>query len=226
MTRAARRAFLGLAPVLAVMLAPAPVWPGSGGSDGRRFELYRSAVDAADPQNPSNEVIRTDTTAGSFGGVLRPLGFRVRIEDLTNQLSFKYFFIDRSCAGSSPRMALLIDVDGDGKTDDEVLGYTGAAPLFTGCPAGVWTFQDMCDGEARWDLRFFAGPTANTWAEVVAFFDANYPGHQVLAGALDDDGGLITGGPVPAAVGHAAYDLVTIGGATLESSKDTTRLNF
>ena len=189
-------------------------------AEPQKFRMYGVAQDGADPQNAKNDVLVVDTTGGRFGGVIKPVAKGTKVRDLTNQLSFKWFFVGRSCAGGAPRMAVLIDLDGDGFTDEEILGY-GGAPPFTGCPANTWSFTDMTDAQPRWDLRYLGGPTGVPWSAAVAFVEAGWPGHQVTAGALDDDGGLISGSPNPAAQGLAAYDVVTIGDDTLDERTDT-----
>src|SRR5207237_212690 len=94
------------------------------------FLLGGTAMNALDPENPANEVIRIDTaTAPGYGTVSRRLG--VKIAALDNMLEFKSYFQNRSCGGGSPRIQLAVDLNGDGTPDGNLFGYT--APPFAGC---------------------------------------------------------------------------------------------
>src|SRR5216684_4526489 len=64
---------------------------------GHKFELIGTAADAADPRNPTNDVIATTIAEGGsssdpqFAGAIRPLPPGVDIATLTDQLDLKYF---------------------------------------------------------------------------------------------------------------------------------------
>ncbi len=186
-------------------------------SIGFKFELFYTAADAADPQNPTNQVITMDTTGGAIGVALRKLNPGINISTLTNQLQLKYFFPARTCAGGSPRIQLAIDTDGDGASNGNAFGYVGHGGFGTGCLTGVWDFVDLTDSvPARWDLTQF-GLGYHSWQTAVAAMNAMFPNHRVLRGSLVDD----SGGFAPTAAGVAFYDLVTIGHRTLENWQDT-----
>src|SRR5262245_51189602 len=112
------------------------------------FLLGGTAMNALDPENPSNQVIRIDNvTAPAYGTVSRRLN--VKITALDNQLEFKSYFQNRSCGGGSPRIALTIDLNGDGVSDADAWAYT--APPFAGCAPNRWQYDDLTDELPRWD---------------------------------------------------------------------------
>ena len=199
------------------MMGADPSSPTVTDSLGFKFELFFSAVDAFDLQNPTNQVISIDTTGGAIGVALRKLNPGVKIATLTNQLQLKYLFPIRSCGGGSPRIQLAIDTDGDGIRNGNAFGYVGHAGFGGGCLTGVWDFNDMTDMTPRWDLSQFGMGMANTWQMAVALITTAFPNHQVLRGSLVDD----SSGFSAAATGQAFYDLVTIGHRTLENFDDT-----
>jgi len=204
---------------------------------GHKFELIGTAADAADPRNPTNDVIATTIAEGGsssdpqFAGAIRPLPPGVDIATLTDQLDLKYFFVDRTCGGGAPRFQLALDLDGDGVSDGNAFGYVGNPPNFTGCDLGRWRFEDLTDDVPRWDLsQFFAhGLTVPPgsgfvvpWSVAVAAVEA-FPKHRVLSGALVDDTfphSPSTAGS-PGGVGHAFYDLVTVDNRTLDNRQDS-----
>lgn len=203
---------------------------------GHKFELGGSAEDSADPQNETNDTVATIIAEGANGTeaqyavALRKLTPGPKIGTLTNQLSLKYYFVDRTCGGGSPRIQLAIDLDGDGDSDGNAFGYVGPPGSFVGCDVGVWQFQDLCDEEPRWDLSQFTDDGLTVagwvvpWSAAVAAVEA-FPDHRVLTAALVDDtfaGSSATAGS-PDGVGHAHYDLVTLDNRTLENDLDTVR---
>jgi hypothetical protein len=86
----------------------------------------------------------------------------------------------------------------------------------------IWQFQDMAnlsDPVPQWDLTQFGGPYANTWAQVVTFFDTRFPNHAVLSGGVFDDSCSFQ----PPSCGQAYYDLLTVENRTLENRQDTVQ---
>jgi hypothetical protein len=191
---------------------------------GQKFELIFSMVNDQDPQNSDNDVI--SLTTGSLGSNVIGVAVRnmlpgARIESLTNQISIKYYFVStRTCNGGAPRIQLLIN-PGDGTPSRNAFGYVSTTPGGGGgCVSDKWQFQDMAnldDPVPEWDLTSFGGPYANTWAQVVTFFDTTYPKHQVLSGGVFDDSCSFD----PLACGKAYYDLLTVENRTLENRQDT-----
>jgi hypothetical protein len=90
--------------------------------------------------------IRTDI-APFFGTVSRTVD--VKIDGLDNMLEFKAWFEmnavppGKTCFGGSPRLQLVIDLDGDGVSDGNAFGYFGAPPNFAGCPMQTWLYEDL-----------------------------------------------------------------------------------
>lgn len=199
------------------ILAMAFVWTVPQAHAGK-FKLFGTAADAIDPQNPQNDTIKVDTSqAPGYGGVSRKLPFNTRVIHLRNQLSVKYYLAGRSCGGGSPRVALMVDMNENGRVDDEdasAFAYVGDSPNFNTCPSGEWVFQDLTDGSLRWDLTQLGGSFYNTWAGVVAA----HGNKKVLEASLVDDSNWL-----PAATGVVYFDLVTLGNATMENKNDTVK---
>lgn len=213
---------------------------------GHKFELFGTAVDVQDPTeppspNPTNDVVMIDTSVGA-GWALRKLGAGVSLPTLDNELNLKYYFVDRSCGGGSPRISLMIDVDGDRDVDANLHGYAGSLPSFAACPPQIWKFEDLTDDAPRWDITQVVNdpdgplgpgqplcvpttcvPPAGsgfviTWDVMETFFMTYFPNHVIQAGKLVDDSGWFQ-----PARGTAFYDLVTIDNRTLENRQDTVR---
>lgn len=200
---------------------------------GHKFELLGVMMRDFDPENVGvkpggagggvggNEGISATTTQTTVALAFRNLPPGIKITALRNQLGFKYFFVNRSCGGGSPRLTLLIDGDGDGTTDFAAHGHPNP---FVGCPPETWTYENLTDGGPRWEVTpggsvdipvFPFSPWDTLEAAVVAAF----PNHKVLAGFLVDDSCSF----FPAACGKAHYDLVTIENRTLEIWQDTVK---
>jgi hypothetical protein len=204
---------------------------------GHKFELFGSGADAQDPDNSTNDVIRTqlDLISNFFGGAIRRLPPGIKIAALDNQLNLKYRFTPpRTCFGGSPRMSLFIDANGDGNFVQAPTGPDFVAqghvnpPLFAGCLQSVWRIEDMSDNVDRWEvtpataMAPTCGPISGnpltdcTWDELEARVTAQFPNHRVFAGGLVDD---TFGGP--GQTGTAHYDLITVENRTLENRQDT-----
>jgi len=188
---------------------------------GHKFELLFAMMNDQDPQNSDNDVISLVATPTAIGVAVRDMLPDVKIETLTNQISLKYYFLGtRTCDGGSPRIQLYID-PGDGTKPRNAFGYISKLPG-GGCPSNMWQFQDMAnlsDPVAEWDLTQFGGAYANTWGQVVTFFDTVYPNHVVLSGGVYDDSCSFD----PLACGKAYYDLLTVENRTLENRQDTVQ---
>jgi len=193
---------------------------------GQKFELVFAMVNAQDPQNVDNDVIALNTGAfpsNVIGVAVRNMLPRAKIETLTNQISLKYYFVGtRTCFGGSPRIQLFVD-PGDGTLPGNAFGYVGVLPGGGGgCVSDIWQFQDMAnlsDPVPQWDLSQFGGPYANTWAQVVTFFDTRFPNHAVLSGGVFDDSCSFQ----LLSCGQAYYDLLTVENRTLENRQDTVQ---
>jgi hypothetical protein len=204
---------------------------------GQKFELLFSMVNNQDPQNSDNDVISVFTTQGTFavpgaiGVAVRNMLPNAKVATLTNQLNIKYYFTARSCDGGSPRIQLYID-PGDGTSPRNAFGYVSNLPGGGGggCASDKWQYQDMAnlaDPVPEWDLSQFGGSYANTWGQVVTFFDTTYPNHKVLSGGVYDDSCSVslsfTPPFAPLSCGQAYYDLLTVENRTLENRQDTVQ---
>jgi hypothetical protein len=188
-----------------------------GGTHGQKFQLFGSARDDIDPQNPTNQVISIENSATAFGGATRVIIKGTQVAEMDNQVQLKYYFVGtKTCLAGSPRIQLSIDRDGDGDSDGNAFGYLGDKPFGGGCIPERWTFEDMTNEQAKWDLTQFGGSFTNTWDQMEAFFAVN-PNHQVLRGTLVED--PTTGGASP---GKTFYDNLVIGNRTLDDHADTT----
>ena len=201
MTRSIRTAMTGrartvsragaLVLAIALMLSLTPI----GASAYVQPPIFRSqgtATEVADPGNPGNDVVKfvTDATPTGFASVTRDLRAKnLQVQDLTNMLSVKYFFVDRTCYGGSPRFQLNIKT-GDGRVRN-AWGYFGNKAWGGDCAQGKWVTEDLANPVttgATWDLSSFGGPMTNTWPQVVDFFAA-FPNHEVQACGVFDDSG-------------------------------------
>jgi hypothetical protein len=199
----------------------------TGASAYDQSPIFRSqgqTTETPDPENPSNDVVRftTDATATGFASVTRDLrAKKLQVEDLTNMLSVKYYFVDRTCVGGSPRFQINIDALGDKTHVRNAWGYFGNQSFGGGCPQGTWVHQDLANLDTTagvWDVSsFFPGaPMTLTWAQLLQFFATNYPDHDVWAcGVFDDSGGFASG-----AVGTVYLDNVQCHDRVLEDHLD------
>jgi hypothetical protein len=188
---------------------------------GHKFELFFAMHDDQDPQNPTNDVISMVATPAFPAGVgvaFRNLPPGIKIAALDHQMHVRYFFPPPgTCQNGGPRIQLAIDLDGDGNSNGNAFGYVGNAGFGAGCVSGEWDVIDMTDNVPfRWDLTQL-GLGFHTWDTAEAAVSA-FPNHQVLSGALVDDG-CAGGGPL--ACGQRFFDLVTIENRTLEQDQDT-----
>lgn len=224
----------------------------AGGQNG--FLLGGTAQHALDPENKSNQVISINTTPPiecTTAFINCPAGtisrhIDARITQLDNLLEFKSYFQNRSCGGGSPRIQLLIDVNGDGMADGNAFGYT--APPFAGCVPNRWQYDDLTDELPRWDasqLVAFGFPSPGTictnplfaanpavcpfqthsgyipWNVMETVLTTVFPLHTVCSGALVDDSSWM-----PAAAGVAYYDVISLGRATWTNWGDTAGRGF
>lgn len=189
---------------------------------GHKFELLGVAMDDQAPDNPTNDTISMVTTPTTIGIAFRntPPGFH--ISALDGQLGFKYFFVNRSCGGGSPRLTLLIDSDGDGDRDFAAHGHPNP---FAACPMNEWVYENLTDNGPRWEVTPGGAVPGipvfpfSPWDTLEAAVATTFPNHKVLAGFLVDDSCSF----FAAACGEAHYDLVTIENRTLEQDQDTVR---
>jgi hypothetical protein len=152
-----------------------------------------SARGELDPNNPTNQVFAFKTDATHFGSIVRSLGTGIPVANFRDQLQLKYYLQNKTCAGGSPRFQLSVDQDGNGTVDHEAFGYLGTLPFGGGCNTNQWTFQDGSDGVARWDLSQFGGSPANTFDQMVTFFETGFPNHKVKAASIVEDPGAAPG---------------------------------
>lgn len=210
---------------------------GDDGS-GSQFKLFGNARMTRDPENRSNVVLEVTSTADFAGaGAFRDLR-RVQLWQLDHQLNFHRAFVaPHTCGGGSPRIALLIDADGNGRFEQAPAGPDFAAhghvrAPFAGCEASaptgsaegpsastlVWRFEDLTDEQIRWEVTpstaipgFQIGPIGGAgavhWDALEAIVSTAFPKHRVLRGIFLEDFS-----PTP---GQAYYDLITIFDLTL-----------
>ena len=197
---------------------------------GHKFQLIGSIDDAQDPQNATNDTVMTTMTPTSFALAFRNLPPGIKISALDTQLGFKYYFVNRSCGGGSPRLTLLVDADGDGDFDQSSGDFAahGHPNPFVGCPMNEWVYENLTDNGPRWEVTpgGAAGPTIpvfpfSMWDTLETAVTTLFPDHRVFAGFLVDDSCSFH----PPACGKAYYDLVTIENRTLENDQDTVRNN-
>ncbi|MEX2645877.1 MAG: hypothetical protein WD249_06415 [Gaiellaceae bacterium] len=194
---------------------------------GHKFELLGVAMDDQAPDNPTNDTISMVTTPATIGIAFwdMPPGFH--ISALDGQLGFKYFFVNRSCGGGSPRLTLLVDANGDGTFDQSSGDFAahGHPNPFVACPANTWVYENLTDNGPHWEVTPGGAVEGipvfpfSTWDTLEAAVTAQFPNHKVLAGFIVDDSCSFH---LPAC-GEAHYDLVTIENRTLEQDQDTVR---
>jgi hypothetical protein len=124
---------------------------------GHKFELLFAMMDDDDPENPTNDTISNVTTPAipaGFGLAFRNLPPGIKITALDTQLGFKYYFVDRSCGGGSPRVTLLVDADGDRDFDQSSGDFAahGHPNPFAGCPPETWVYENLTDNGPRWEV--------------------------------------------------------------------------
>jgi hypothetical protein len=182
------------------------------------FRSQGNVTEVADPQNATNDVIRFNSTETGFSSVTRDLRAKeLQVEDMTNMIAVKYFFVDRTCAGGSPRFQLNIDT-GDG-TVHNAFGYFGNTAFGGGCVPNTWVYEDLANlatTGATWDLTQFGGGFTNTWAQVVQFFATFYPNNSVRACGVFDDSGSFA----PTSLGVVYLDNVQCHDRVLEDHQD------
>jgi len=165
--------------------------------------IYRSqggVTEVVDPQNAANDVIRFTTTGTVSASVTRDLRAKnIQVEDMTNMISVKYFFLNKSCVAGSPRFQLNIDTHGalatTGTTVGNAFGQFGNVAFGGGCVLGQWVTEDKANltttGQV-WDASQFGGGQALTWAQFVTFMQTTHPNHRVRACGVFDDSGTFT----------------------------------
>lgn len=206
--------------VIVGLAVPVGVQAEDGGNHGQQFILFGGATDALDPGNATNEAILFDTTGDARPGVFRKINPGTTIGMLRNQVQVKYFFVERTCAGGSPRIQLGIDRDGDGQFDGNAFGYLGNKAFGGDCVPGTWVFEDMTNAAPKWELsQFGGGGTMYTWDEMVAFLQITFPQHKVVNGVLVDD----SCGFALTTCGKVFFDNVVIGNRSINDHGDTAR---
>lgn len=192
---------------------------------GHKFRLLFAMMDNQDPQNPTNDVVSVLTTPATIGVALRNLPPGIKISALDTQLGFKYYFVNRSCGGGSPRVTLRVDANGDGTFDQSAGDFAahGHPNPFVGCPAEEWVYENLTDNGPRWEVTP-GGVVPGipvfpfvTWDVLEAAVTGAFPNHRVLTGALVDDSCSF----FAASCGQAYYDLLTVENRTLENDQDT-----
>jgi hypothetical protein len=185
-----------------------------GGDQGHKFQLIGGASDSADPENPTNDVMRFENIA-TPAAATRDLHKGTKIEMLDNQVQIRYYFQSpKTCTfvGGTPRIQLAIDTDGDGDADDNAFGYLGDQPFGGNCPPNTWDIEDMTNAIPKWDITQLGGGFTHTWDSMEAFIQAAFPNHQVVEGALIED---------PGGNGVTFYDSLVIGNRDVNTSSDT-----
>jgi hypothetical protein len=193
--------------------APANLPPGT------KFKLFGAAKNDTDPENEFNEVFSFDThDPNARAGAIKLFGDHVKVPMLDDQVELKYYYVGRTCGGGSTRFQLAVSLDGNNTSEGNAFGYVGDKPFGGGCPMNAWTYEDMTNNVAKWDLSQFAAfgsaafcgnPMICTWQQVEAFF-SSYPTHEVLNEVLVDDSQSF----FVADQGCAYFDLVSAGART------------
>lgn len=161
---------------------------------------------------PADSVLRIDTSNdGLEGSAYRYLA--TQASGLTGAIHFDYYVESGDCGGGSPRVALGVDIDGDGTVEGYLHGLVD--PKSRGCPEAQtnWVHVDLTDGAHRWvtgglglELPFVA-----PWNRVVS----NLGSHEILTGILVDDSYWSAN-----VAGVTYYGNVTIGERTLDGATD------
>ncbi|HLJ50075.1 MAG TPA: hypothetical protein VKU01_28870 [Bryobacteraceae bacterium] len=203
---------------------------GSGNeNNGGNFKFVGGMQAGQDPQNNTNSVITVTTTPTVIGALVRNINGQVQVNSLTDELSLKYFFVNRTCSGGSPRFQIQVSLTGKNNDPNahNAFGYLGTLPFGGGCLANTWTFNDLAktdDPVARWDLSQFDSSTPSpvatcgnamtcTWSQVVTYF-SQFPNHRVLQLVLADDSCSFAA----TSCGTAYYDVITMGDRTLDGA--------
>jgi hypothetical protein len=190
---------------------------------GSKYKLAFGMKGGQDPNNPNNYVAAVTTTSSVIGAAVRTFSDTPKVGDFTDQLSLKYFFVSRTCAGGT---RVQLAVSPSGKNNDpntgNAFGYLGDQAFGGGCAQNAWVYEDMTDSAPKWDLSQFSSPAAAcgmtcAWPDVVTYFKTNFPNHKVLNFVLADDSCSFA----PTACGTAYYDLISAGDDSLESKADT-----
>jgi hypothetical protein len=201
--------------VSATLLLVATLAGSAGGVERgqQHYLLYGDATDAADPQNPDNDVVQFNTTAG--GPVFMFRNMNEVVAELDNQLELKYYMQNRNCGAGSPRIDLGLDTNGDGRADAFLEGHVEDFV----CPnQNTWVYEDLTDDLPRWGSRGLSGgpgPAYEPWDAIEAEFGAV----PVVYGMLVEDSQVFKADNR----GIAYYDLVSIGNFTFEDHSDTAR---
>lgn len=97
-------------------------------------------------------------------------------------MSYRFLMEEGDCGGGSPRLAVIMDADGDGQVDVVAEGLAGPAPSFTGCGTGVWIHEVATDDDPSWEVRTSQGIVQAyvPWDVAVAAVTDLYPDHRVL----------------------------------------------
>jgi hypothetical protein len=204
---------------------------------GHKFELLGVMERDTDPENATgnpgasgggvggNEGISAMMTPTSVALAFRNTPPGVRITAFDNQLGLKYFFVaPRTCGGGSPRVTLLVDSDGDGRTNFAAHGHVNP-PVYTACITDKWRYEDLADDLPRWEVTPGGAVPGipvfpfSPWETLELAIDTTFPNHRILAGFLVDDSCSF----FAAACGKAYYDLLTIENRTLEIWQDTVK---
>lgn len=219
-----------------LLLAPGALADHRVGHQGPKFKFSGTSRIAQDqepppPGNPSNDVVRmTSDGAGVFGAIARKLN--TKIYRLDNEIEAKaFFYAPHMCGLGSPRWALALDFNHDGRSDGNAFGNFGPGPFGTGCPpVMLWHYEDGTDAAPRWDVtqltncpgppapcppRLVLPPGLNPflvpWQTMEDLIMAQFPNHNVCAGRFVDDNG--------SPPGTADYDLISIGNRTWNNRK-------
>ena len=185
----------------------------AGARASGRYRLGGTATLVEGPGvRPANHVLRIDTSDdGLEGRAYRYLA--TQASDLTGAIYFDYYVESGDCGSGSPRVALGVDIDGDGTVEGYLHGLVD--PKTRGCPEakGNWAHVDLTDGAHRWVTGTLGLelPYVAPWKRVVS----NLGSHEILTGILVDDSYWSA-----TAAGVAYYDNVTIGERTLDGPTD------
>jgi hypothetical protein len=182
-----------------------------------KYQFFGTADKGKDPTGvkPTNHTIVMNESAPTDFGIAERF-LNVKVDTLDDHIALDYYFVDRTCAGGSPRIQLSVDTDGDGDHDGNMFGYLGDKAFGGGCPSNVWVHEDMTNSAPKWDLTQLGGGMSMTWDAAEAHVSTTYPLHNVRTGAVVDDSQSFA----PTATGVVHFDNLEIGNRTYRDPSD------
>lgn len=195
----------------------------------KKLQKTEAASRDYDPENPANEVVKFETSSAPVGiGVLarevKP-SHDVKVWDLKNMISLKYYLVDRPCGAGSPRFQIRVESSQTRPALNgvaNIFGYVGDQPFGGNCPMGQWVYEDMTNATPKWELSQFLNAQGNpftpgqmfSFQQVIDYFEELDPDHRVVGCSLVDDAGF---------EGTAYFDQVQCWDSTMQNHADTAK---